>query len=374
MKALVVGLGIVLSIGLARAQAPTPPPKTPPVTAGSNAPLPQQGQDPWDTGVTLEQKQAAARLFEQGNTHLNDGLSAKAAETYRAALKLWPHPAIHYNLALSLLNLDQIVQVEEHLLKAVEHGLKGLNNQEDKLDRAADYLKLIAGRLATVEVRCKKEGAKVSIDNKEVFVVKRGQPNVWKGRLPTGKHTFVAEKEGYATHVDAPYVESGRSGRPYAVELVLYTGPELTRHKRRWQDRAWAPWVVVGGGAVVALAGGGMQLWANSKYSEFDDEVARCNAATENQNGGCDASTPGLKALRDGGDQRRTLGYVAYGVGGAALAAGVLLVYLNRERAYQITTEQYRTEELQKQRKQPSVSITPLVAPTMAGAILFGRF
>lgn len=366
MKALVVGLGIVLSIGLARAQAPTPPPKTQPVTAGTNAPLPQQGQDSWDVGITLEQKQTAAHLFEQGNTTLNDGLSAKAAEKYREALKLWPHPAIHYNLALSLLNLDQPVQMEEHLKKAVEHGLKGLNNQKDKLDRATDYLKILEGRLATVEVRCQKEGAKVTVDSKEVFVAGRGKPNVWKGRVPVGKHTFVAQKPGYATHVDAPFIGPGETFR---VELVLYTGPELTGYKRRWEDRAWAPWVVVGGGALLGLAGGAMHWSAQKSYRDFDDEVARCSV----EGASCDASS--FTNLRESGDTKRTLGYVGYGVAGAAIVTGAVLVYLNRTISFQKTVEEYHLEQMQKkQRPAGKVAITPLVGPGMGGAMVMGRF
>ena len=85
---------------------------------------------------------------------------------------------------------------------------------------------------------CQKDGAKVSVDGKEVFTVEKGKPNIFKGRVPIGKHTFVAEKPGYATPVDAPFIDPGETFR---IELKLYTAEELTRYKRRWKERTWVP-------------------------------------------------------------------------------------------------------------------------------------
>jgi hypothetical protein len=314
--------------------------------------------------------QAAAALFEEANANLDASLPSKAADKYREALKLWRHPMIHYNLALALIDLKQPVEVAENLEKAIEHGVAGLADQQEKLDQAKRLLEFTLDQLAYIEVSCQKEGAKVSVDGKHVFTVEKGKPNKYKGRVPIGKHTFVAEKPGYATPVDAPLIDKRETFR---IELKLYTAEELTRYKRRWKDRTWAPWVVIGGGAVLGIVGGVLQVSANSNYKDFDTQVARCNM--ESGNIGCDAKAAGFADLRENADTKRTLGIVGYGVAGAAVVTGAVLVYLNRRVSYQITTDQYRMEQLKKdQAKQKAVSVAPLVGPGVGGAMLMGQF
>jgi len=359
MKVLIVGLGVMLSIGVARADRPK-------VT--DDKPLDKTQQYPWDRGVSTEQMQAAATAFDEANAQLDASLPSKAVDKYSEALKLWPHPMIHYNMALALIDLKRPVEVAEHLEKAIEYGVEGLNNQEEKLDQAKRLLEFTLDQLATIEVSCHKEGAKVSVDGKHVFTVEPGKPNVFRGRVPIGKHTFVAEKPGYATPVDAPFIDKRETFR---IELKLYTSEELTRYRRRWEQRTWLPWAVIGGGAVVGIVGGVLQLSASSSYSQFDDKVARCTA--DSGNGSCDVSQ--FAGLREDGDTKRTLGYVGYGLAGAAIVTGGLLVYLNRRVAYQITTDQYRMEELKKQQAQPkAISVAPLVGPGVGGAAVMGRF
>jgi hypothetical protein len=359
MKVLIVGLGLMLSTGIAHADRPK-------VT--DDKPLDKTQQAPWDRGVSVEQMQAAAAAFDDANAQLDASLPSKAADRYREALKLWPHPMIHYNLALALIDLKRPVEVAENLEKAIQYGVEGLNGAADKLDQAKRLLEFTLDQLANVEVSCQKEGAKVSVDGKHVFTVEKGKSNTYKGRVPIGKHTFVAELPGYATPVDAPFIDKRENFR---IELKLYTADELTRYRRRWEEKQWAPWVVVGGGALFGIVGGVMQLSASSSYRDFETQVARCTEQA--MNGSCDASQ--FTDLRDSGDTKRTLGFIGYGVAGAAIVTGGLLVYLNRRVAYQITTDEYRMEELRKEQgKQKSVSISPLVGPGLGGAAVMGRF
>ncbi|HWO23802.1 MAG TPA: hypothetical protein VNO30_33905 [Kofleriaceae bacterium] len=362
-------LGLVLGVGLARADGPARADGSA-VTVSGDAPLPQAESAPWDQGVSQEQRREAARTFEEANRDLDASLTARAADKYREALKLWPHPAIHYNLALALIELRQPVQVAEHLEKAIEHGLTGLNNQADKLEQAKKYLEIVKDQIANVEVSCQKEGASVSIDGKHVFTVQKGKPNVYRGRVPIGKHTFVAEKPGFATPVDAPFIGPRETFR---IELKLYTAEELTRFKRRWPKRTWVPWAAIGGGALVGLVGGGLQWSATSSYKQFNSELKRCSDSV----GGltCDAS--GFTDLRDSGHTKRTLGLVGYGMAGAAIVTGGLLLYLNRRVSYLITTDEYRMEELRKQQKQQqqskAISLAPFVGSGVGGVLVMGR-
>ena len=348
------------------AAVPQPPTETPPLPqtpptgekAGSDESLHQGGGNrPWAQGVSPERQKQALAKFREGNQQLNDGLFARASDTYRKALESWPHPAIHYNLALAQMNLDQPIEAHENFQKAIVFGDAPL--QKDKLEHAKEYMLLLEKQLATVEVSCDKVGAKVSVDGKEVFV----GPGRHKARVRVGRHTFVADKKGYSTRINAPFIGPGENFR---IELKLYTSEELTRYNRRFKA-TWMPYTVLGTGVALGLTGVVLELSANASYNNYDKQVAACNMG----NMGCPTTTE-LQSIRESGDTKKTLGYVAYGVAGGAIAVGTLLTILNRPKAYQIRPEELQEEEARRQQKK--VSITPIVTPNMAGAMVHGKF
>lgn len=356
-------LGVVLAAAGAAAQptdpAPTPAaapaPSPPGEKAGTDESL-QNGGDhrPWAAGISPERQKAALVQFREGNSQLNMGLFARASETYRKALESWPHPAIHYNLALAQMNLDQPIEAYENFQKAIAYGDAPL--EKDKLEHAKEYLLLLEKQIATVEVSCDKPGARVSLDGKEVFVA----PGTYKARVRIGRHTFVADKKGYTTRINAPFIGPGENFR---IELKLYTAEELTRYNRRW-DATWMPYAVMGGGIAIGLVGVGLELSAKSSYDDYDRRVAACST----NNAGCQTSSE-LTTIRESGDTKKMLGYVGYGLAGATLGAGVLLAILNRPQAYQI-----RPEDLQEEEAKRKLSVAPIVTPTLTGALVQGSF
>jgi hypothetical protein len=412
IKALAVGLGLVLGAGVVSAQPKRTPKKKPPAAAPKSddsqppatpatpdgataqpappapapAPAPPAAPAPTSSAgsrtkpapmktdekaaanealqrhaayktVSQADESCALAAFHAGIDLYNNGLFLQAVARYHDALKCWDHPGIHYNLALALINLDQPVDVYGELNKAIQYGPEPLTNQ-DKFDHAKEYLKLVAGQLADIEVSCDKQGAKVAVDGKDVFVA----PGSYKAKVRVGKHTFYGEKEGYNARVTAPFIGPGETFR---IELKLYTAEELTRYRRRW-DQTWMPYAVIGAGALIGIVGGTFELSASSSYKDFNTAIAKCNTATM----GCSASTPGLLDMRNSGDTKRTLGYVGYGVAGAAIATGTLLAFLNRRTPYQI-----RPEELDEEKdKSHGVAIAPLVSPEMTGALVQGHF
>lgn len=299
-----------------------------------------------------DEKQAAAS-FRIGNEHLNNGLFPQAVQKYREALSHWDHPAIHYNLALALINLDQPIEVFDELNKAIAYGEEPL--EKDKYDHAKDYLKLVEGQLADIEVSCDKPGAKVSVDGKEVFTA----PGTYAAKVRVGKHTFYADKQGYNARITAPFVGPGEKFR---IELKLYTAEELTRYRRKWNS-TWVPYTVMGAGAVVGILGGILEISAQSSYDAYNTKVAACRTDTA----GCPTNTPGINSDRDSGDTKRVLGYVGYGVAGAAIATGVVLAYLNRRQSYQISAEDLSQEH-------GPISVAPIVSPEVVGAMVQGHF
>lgn len=322
--------------------------------AGTDESL-QNGGDtrPWAAGVKKSEQEAALKLFHDGNLQLNDGLFAKAAEAYKQALTHWDHPAIHYNLALAMMNLDQPIESQANFQMAVKFGDAPLQSK-DKFDHAKDYILLLDKQIGEVEVTCQKAGTKVSVDGKEVFTA----PGTWRGKVRAGKHTIVGTLEGHPTRVDAPYIEPGA---PFRIELKLYTTAELTRYRTKW-DATWMPYVVMGGGVLIGVGGGLMELLASNDYKKYDDQVKACNAMTTG-NMGC-TSSASLKSIKDSGDTKKSAGYVLYGVGAAAVITGAVLWIINRPESYEV-----RPEDLNS-----GVALKPVVTPDFAGASLTGRF
>jgi hypothetical protein len=104
-------------------------------------------------------------------------------------------------MALALRTLDQPMELERALEKAIEYGPAPID--ADKFEHAKAYLVVNAKALAWIEVSCKKLGANVLIDGVKVFTVEAGKPNKIEMRVKVGKHTIVAERTGYNAQVDA---------------------------------------------------------------------------------------------------------------------------------------------------------------------------
>ncbi|HEX3758104.1 MAG TPA: hypothetical protein VHW23_05340 [Kofleriaceae bacterium] len=332
---------------------PKPPPMKTDEKAGANEALQRNAGY---RNVSKGDEDCALAAFHQGNDLLNNGLFPQAVARYREALRCWDHPGIHYNLALALINLNEPIEVYDHLNEAIKYGASPIT--QDKFDHAREYLKLVAGQLADIEVSCDKPGAKVAVDGKEVFVA----PGSYKAKVRVGKHTFYGEKEGYNARVTAPFIGPGETFR---IELKLYTAEELTRYRRRW-DKTWMPYAVIGGGALAGIIGGVFELSASSSYKDFDTAVAKCNTSAM----GCAASKPGLLDMQKSGDTKRSVGFVGYGIAGVAITTGVVLAIVNRRTPYQI-----RPEDLEEEKdKAHTVSVAPMVSPGMAGALVQGHF
>lgn len=301
---------------------------------------------PWARGVPPDQQKKALELFRAGNTLLKESVFVKAAEKYREALALWDHPAIHYNLALALLNLDQPLEVHEHLMAAMKYGVAPLDSE--KMEHARTYKGLVEKQLAKVEITCDEPGATVSLDGKPVFTA----PGSYEGLVRPGAHTFVASKEG---HAPTNLSRSLPAGEKTAVALKLYTAEDLTRYQRRWP--AWRPWAVLGTGAAVALAGGALHMQAKGSFEDFDTRIAQC--------GGC-VPTPDVSDLRTRGDSQQQLAFGAYAVGGAAVVTGAILLYINRPQAFRISVDEAASPQ--------GVSVTPVVSGRDGGILATFRF
>lgn len=305
----------------------------------------QGGDRPWARGISEEKQKAALELFKEGNELLKESVFVQAADRYRKALQHWDHPAIHYNLAFCLLNLDQPVLVYEHLEKAMHYGPAPL--EQEKFELAKSYKALVEKQLARIEISCEEPDAMVTMDGTPLFKA----PGKYAGLVRAGPHTVLASKEGFITAEDTRNLPAGQITR---VELKLKKGG-VVLYKRRWA--AWKPWAVTGGGVLILAAGAFFNVTAASAFKDFDMGIEEC--------GGC-VPMGDLADKRSTGETMRTLSIISYSFGGAALITGAVLLYVNRARPY--------TPGGAKDEGEEGVSLVPVIGPNDVGVSATIRF
>jgi len=344
---------------LAQPDGPTPAPgepQAPPkqVTDADLAKAQQEDQRPWAKGVSPDQQRTALSLFNEGNQLLRESIFPKAVEKYKEALAHWDHPAIHYNLALALVNLDKPVEMHASLVRAMAFGAPPLG--EDKFARAKDFKLLVEKQLANVEYTVSVAGAKLIFDGEEVLT----GPGTWSALVRAGEHQVAARAAGYVPTQLNPKLGGGETSR---LELKLFTDAELTREKRKMP--VWVPYSVLGAGVVIAGVGALLHTSAKSSFEDYDKAVRECAAA--DPTGGCSMRTPTVLDLKSSAETSQTMAFTAYALGGIAVATGVALVVINRPSAYRI-------DPFAEDAKANGVAWTPLLGPDLAGLSAAGRF
>ncbi len=322
----------------------------PALAAGPEKPAAAPPVRPWAAGVPKEKQDAALKLFREGNDELKKSFFPRAVGKYEEALRLWNHPAIHYNLALALGNLDRPIEVREHLEASLKFGPEPLD--ATKFEQARLQKSLVEKQLSFVVITCDQEEAVVTLDGRTLFTAP-GRHEQW---VRSGPHAITANAEGY---LPTQYEKALPPGEVTTVELKLFRTEDLTQYRRRWS--AVFPWAVVAGGAVAAGTGGFLHSQAAQNFRRFDAEVGTCGQASPS--GGCPPGQTPVQLERQGRTQQ-TLAYVGYGVGAAALAGGAILVYANRLQPYQVNATSIELEAV----------IVPSVGPDGAGAFAVIRF
>jgi hypothetical protein len=312
----------------APAPEPAPPPKSNKPQQGgagqSNLEQGSAGDRPWASGVSASEQKVALDLFKEGNVSLKEPNFARAVQKYREALSHWDHPAIHYNMALALLNLDQPVETHEHFSAALKYGAAPLD--ADKFEQATRYKKLLEKELAGVDIRCNMEGATVKLDGKVLYTA----PGRYTGLTTAGPHSIVATKEGYITNELSLPLPAGETK---VFELNLMTTDDLTEYRRLWPT--YVPYAVLIAGVAIAAAGAALHIGAaQASYKSFDNQVAMC-AATHPALG-C-TLTPELESQRQRADILQGAGIAGYAVGAALVVTGAVLLYANRLQPYRIS-------------------------------------
>lgn len=275
----------------------------------------------WAAGVSKDDQRKANALFAEANELFAQQAHAPALEKYRAAIALWDHPLIRFNMAVTLVRLDRLVEAAESLDKALRFGAAPFP-EPAQYQQALDYQRLVAGRVGTIEVTCDQQGAGVLLDGKPWLPC----PGKRRTHVLAGPHLIVAERAGYLTMSRRVFVTGGATVRE-RVELVPLDAVEL-----EYPSPRWLPWSVTAGGAAIALGGLGFYLAGRSQMDRFEEDYAMlcpdgCDAELDEN-----ATQRQLAQQRDSAELKGAIAVAMFGVGGAITVGGVVWTILNRPR------------------------------------------
>lgn len=299
---------------------------------------------PWYCNVSIGNQQQATALYNEGNQFLRTLEFQDAAEKYRDALKLWDHPAIHYNLMLALIGQEKTIEAYESSIKALQYGVAPFKPED--YSNAVSQQKLLRLGIVELEITCNEPGALVSLDGKLLLT----GPGKVRHLVAPGQHEIIAKKKRFFTTNKTLTLVPGKLT---AIELVMLPESKATLTERHWAT--WKPLAVVGAGVGISLVGSALQWGASSANRSFRVKFnAECEAP-----GGCDGSMRSgeINRWEDRETLYRRLSYGAYVAGGITTMAGVALVYVNRAREV----------ENPERNNLVRISLTPVLSPSVQG-------
>lgn len=277
-------------------------------------------EKPWAKGVSTEKQDAAIKLFQEGNTLYSQEAYTGAAEKYREALKLWDHPALHLNLANSLVKLDKTLDAAEEMQAALKYDGAPFA-EKDKYDQALLLNSALKSQTGWIEISCDQAGAKVQLDGALVLSC----PGTQKVHLLAKEHAINAELKDHLG-VSRRVVVPGGNTLQEKIKLVPLADAVITKYKYP----KWIPWTVAGAGGAVAIGGLLTYINGRSQMAEFDQNFGATfgSGATEAE---LKEKQPLLYEQRESAKFRGTLGISLMAVGGGAVVGGLFFgLVLNR--------------------------------------------
>ena len=258
---------------------------------------------PWADGVPKAQQDRANAEFAAANGLFEHDQHEEALVKYRAAIALWDHPMIRFNMAVTLIKLDQLVEAADALQAALRFGAGPFT--KELYSQAMDYDRLIRGRVGAITVKCSQAGVQIWLDGKKWFACEGSQ----RVRVLAGQHTLLAEKQGFAPESRQLFV-SGDASLEETIELAPVDV------QVRYRTARWIPWTVAGGGLASGVAG--LATWFSGR-NDMDTFQVRHQSECASR---CDSNLSGHPALRDLRDDAQ----LKADVGASMMIAGGIVV------------------------------------------------
>ena len=301
----------------------------------------QAGDEPWYQQVPAEARQRAQALFAQAIDKHQQLLRGDALALYEQALAVWDNPDIQWNLALVLEDLGQYLRAYQELDRALRWG-EALG--PERLREIRDRMQALeTQRLARIAADREEPAAEITLDGKP-WLPHAGRRSMV---VVPGEHYLAARKPGYFPVTRTVYVKAGHEAR-----VPLPMDQDRFLEKRRWT--AWKPWVTIAAGVAVAAVGAGLEWKAFADQDAAAGALVRCEKLT------CE---PTDSALYERASVEHGLAVGAFAAGGAAVAVGLALAWLNQPRTH-------RTEA----RPPSRIELVPIVSPHQAELSALVRF
>jgi hypothetical protein len=274
--------------------------------------------------VSEAEQAIALELYRAGNLEFAESRFAQALAKYREAIRHWDHPAIRFNMAVCLINLDQPLEAKDNLERGLAFGSGPLG--AELYSQGLTYRKLLDAQLAHVKIVCLEPGTQVTLDGKLLFT---GPGSLEEALLP-GEHQVVATKAEFLTVSKALILAAGKLTtydiRPLKLEVA-------TRTVRRWEP--WKPWAVLGGASALAVMGAISYVAAKHNFASYDQGISDGCPSPK----GCDLAAlmalpgyPRYRRERDRGDTEQVIAFSLFSTAGAAAVAGVIALIANQPR------------------------------------------
>lgn len=273
---------------------------------------------PWSLGITDAQKASAQKFLEAGNALFLDKKYAEALEQYKSAVGEWDHPAIRFNIVRCLIQLDRPVDASDNLKLALKFGAAPL--EEAVYNEALSYEKLLANQFADLTIQCTQPSVKLTLDGQHLATC----PATEVRRVAPGQHQIVGTRDGLLTRT-VEIVAIG--GKQQSAVIKLDPLEKAARVEHRWAQ--WKPWGVFVGGFAVGGFGVLLNVWSANDMEAYDAAVAeRCPTRA------CPESDlpPSARNLDNSSNTKNNIGVTLMIAGGATIATGAVMLYMNRGR------------------------------------------
>ena len=296
------------------APAPTPEP-----TPAPPPPAPESSEGkPWAEGVPQDQQDKARALYEEGNTLFGQQAFQGAYEKYKEALKLWDHPLIHDNLAVTEIRHEKMLEASDDLEKSFKFGDKPF--KPELYQEALNYQALLKAQVGTVEATCDQAGARLLFDGKPWFDC----PGTKSMRVLAGEHAIVGEKKDFLTASTRVVVKGDKTEKANIKLVPLDSAVVLKYPYKRWKT-----WTLTAVGLGIAAGGAGTWFLGKQEMDKFNTAYS-VQCANGCEPGLTDPSHASLAAQRDSAQLKGKIGIGMMGAGGAVFVAGVVLTIMNR--------------------------------------------
>jgi hypothetical protein len=244
----------------------------------------------------------AQKLATQGEELARTGEYTRAIDAFKAADKIEKRARHACMIGLAYLRRELWPQAELFF-----ETCKARASISDPLpdwfqDAIAQLVEKLAGTtVSAVTIRVKPEGALAQITASSFAPDEKFSPRVI--HLAPGQHTIVVDAPGYPSHAETFTVEPNK---PLTLEI------ELKHAEKRYalSPASKVPYIVMGGGLVIALVGAGYHLGA---YAPLRTDLTETMTLDE------------YNTLKPQVRDRRTYTMALYGAGAAAIAVGYIL-------------------------------------------------